>query len=1483
MSPPDTTGERPLTGPETVERARRLYAEAESLEAHHDRARYAEALKAFLAFVDAHRNPLEESAAEFALKLDEAAMALYRLSDSDLAARAIDAGLLYAPGSAALLHHKALVLLAQNRSVDQALPLVEQALSANPHDKSIWATKGDALRLLNRPAEAAEAYLHAQQLDATSMQYVEKALRLDPKNAIALRMKLQLAKAHGGDQQALDACEALLVTHPDDPELLIARAELLGSLGRGDAAIAAIQKAKQVRPDDPRVLFLSGRLLLQHQRADEAVGEFRAVLASKRSVDTGTLAEMADLIETMPGGAALALEARLKVRDLEPRNLSNLQAMRALAVATDQLELAQSACRAILEQSPGNLDAMRTLADLLLSEGKFDEAFAAFRDLLRTHPHELAEHKRALDAAQSAGRPELVIEFAQGVLAEDPDDRTALEVLAHALATRGDKSGAVSAIDGLLKHAPNDIALLQEKKRLLTDLKETEALGPVLDELFRLDPTQYDLALERGHFQLSLAYDHPEGSAEREAAARAALVSYERSSVDPALAGKSLLGIARASRLVRDTDRSIRSYQEFLDLPGQSRRSDVMKELGHALREVGRLTEAEEVYVQAIEFGLEDADLFWGAAEVLSQRNQDAKALRYVDLLLQREPENPLFLRRKGLLLLKAGRRTEALETLKRAIASAHGDPQVHFDVAEALSAHGLYADAVAFYRQGLELSPKHRPGRLALAETLHRAGRFNEVLPIVDALLREDPNDLGAWKARADAARSLQRATDLQYSLKAILLLEPHNASALQEKARLHLLQGEKTEAYECLAQLVDESGADLKDSTVYLQLGDLAAELGRVEEANRAYERAAQLDPGQLSEIAVRRGRLRLVAGRPDLALEVLDQTLSTLPAGTAKSVTALLLRAEILSALERPSEAQQVLEEVQRREPSSPIATAGIARSLLDQGKHAEAKEFLRNALPKVPPQPPLYLLLAEADAGLGSIPDAIETVKKGLEVLPKAPALWVRLGELSIAKEAWSEAAGAYAHALALDGQNAELHLRAGFVAEKLQHPNEALALYDRATQLAPSNKYAWSSRGVALLATGRPDEAQASFDRALALDSDFDAAKEGKKTSLQRTRESQVERYGREALLLEGRLKRPVTKNDLFVTLHVPFDLLEPVLAAIGRETPVDLERLTEAEMHDLEGASYQLITTALERRPEGIERRGFSLSDVALLSPPTATLAQIQRLFGYLRAVLEADLRPENLKLTPDVEELARKALALPEQQRTLFQLVRTLQVGLFRARLIKAVEATGTAVHAPLPALDLGQYSPEFQSVGEGGPEREYFAPENTPQATESAHAPAPAAAHGHHAATPPHRPSAGDRRQVRCVGCGGIATVIHECNAPICQHCIAEFHTCPKCGQPVGPTTSRPVGGPHPAPERAVAAEATKQPLTHALRSVFVRKPPAAKPSKPAAERAKPEPAAAPHPAARGAPEAEPAAEEPPPPPRPVRREKPDDEPRL
>jgi tetratricopeptide (TPR) repeat protein len=1470
--------------------AERLSQLAREYESHHDQAPHVEALKVFLAYVEEHRRSLAPHGEQLAPLMDEAAMTLYRLSQADLAGRAVEIGLGLAPNSATLMHHKALILLTQNRNLEYVLPLLDRAISVNPHDKAIWGTKGDALRLQGRPEAAIEAYLHAQQLDPGSMQYVERALKLNPQHGGALRAKLEVARAHGSERQALDACEALLRETPEDPELLLSKADVLVGLGQLEEATQTLERVRASRPSDARTSEVYARLLFALGRSEEALQECRRLLGARTPIDPVALSDLAERVGRAGTDPALALELRQRVHELDPRNVANLQSLRTLAVASGRLDLAIDACNALLDVSPKNLGAMRDLAELLLRAGKPDTAFQVYREMAHAHPKELIELRKAMVAAQSAERPELVREFAERILQESPEDLPAREQFASALVGSGRLAEALAAYDQLLAQKPGEVRYLLEKKQLLADLERTEDLPGVLDELFRLDPTRADIALERGNLYLARAYKLAEGSLDRATAARASMVSYERASLSAERRSSALLGLARAARIVHMPDRAVHAYTEFLALPGNDRRPDAHKELGHILRESNRFRDAEAEYAQAIQLGLEDLDLLWGEVEVLTQLNNEASALRYLDLLLLKDPENPRFLRRKGQLLLKAGRRTEALQALTGAVHAAQGDPHIYFEIAGALRAQGAYADAIQYYQQGLELDPKSRVGRLSFAEALLQAGRYDEVVPQVDRLLHEDPNDSGAWRVRADAYRALHRTPELLYSLKAILLLDPHNGPALLEKGRLHLADGQKPEAFEALQQFVSSGSPSTNDPPLLLELADLAVELGRMEEANKAYDRAANLDPALVPEVACRRARIRLQAGRPDLALELLDGL--KLPENVEMPLTAQLLRAEILGALERPADAQAVYSAIHQRDPKNREAVAGLARMLLDQGQPKEARELVRQAMPQMPADASLYLLAAEAESAQGSLPEAVTVLEQGVKALPQAVPLWNRLAEVFIRREDWPQASDALAHAMAIDPTSAELPLRAGFVAEKLGHQHEALALYERATQIAPSNKYAWSSRGVALLELGRPDEALPSFDRALSLDVDFEAAKEGRKAALQKTREGHIERFGRDALLLESRLGRPVTRNDLFVTLHVPYDLLEPVLSVLARTPRVELDALTEQQMHDLEAASCQLVTSALEHRPEGIERRGLALSDVAVLAPPSYSLGELQQLFGYIRTVLALDLRPENLTLTPEVEELARRALMLPEEQRTLFQLVRTLRVGLFKARVIKAVESAGGAVHAPLPSVDLTPFAPEFSTPAAGLPPAAEPTPRPEPPAAVEMESPAPEEtpelATTPLAATPAMFATPSVATGPRCVGCGGIASVVHQCGATLCQHCIAQYHTCPKCGQLVQAPNSRPIQGASVPPPAAAAPSST--PKSGGLRSIFGRSkaPPPGRSSPkaaPAPNRGPPSAAPAPRGAASPRVRAPPAAEEPPapPPPPPRPREKRDDEPRL
>ncbi len=577
-----------------LEDVRTLYRAAVDCQTGGDRGQEVALLKAFLAGVEGRANELVPSGEEVGPLLDDTAMQFNQLGQPVLALRAIDRALSFQPGSVPLLHHKALILLGQNKDLPEVLALVGHALQAAPNDRALWATRGDALKLLKRPGEAAEAYLRAQQLDATSTQYVRQGAAPRshrPQGAAnearprrSPRRRPQWARGRRRTPQGL-------ARRPGPPARSRAPPRLRGPT---DRSARRRHPLRGERPENDPANLLAIRLQFEGGPSEEGSVSARQLIGRTEAPDATTLGELSRLLEKP--APELALSARQRLAQVDAHNLQNLQALRSLAMRLDRVDAALAACQAILVSQPDNLDALAGVAELQVSEGHTDAALDSYRAIVKAQPQALVEHRKGLEFARSVHNDAAVREFAQAILAEDPSDVSAQLELARSYAAGGDTANALTAYDSLLTAHPGQLPYLLEKRNLLASSSDPAQLAPVLDELFRLDPTRTDLAIERGNLYLSLAYDFPEGSAERDQSARTALVSYERASTDAEAASVAELGIARASRLVADSDRAIRGYQAFLARDENATRNDVRKELGHALRETGRYAEAIEVY-----------------------------------------------------------------------------------------------------------------------------------------------------------------------------------------------------------------------------------------------------------------------------------------------------------------------------------------------------------------------------------------------------------------------------------------------------------------------------------------------------------------------------------------------------------------------------------------------------------------------------------------------------------------------------------------------------------------------------------------------------------------------------------------------------------------------------------------------------------------------------------------------------------------------
>lgn len=1305
--------------------------------------------------------------------LDRWAMRLQQLGANDLAQRATEISLALKPDAPVATARWIELQLSQGADPATLEPRMNAALAAHSKALPLLAARALLLEHTKGGAAAASAWMQCFTADSTNLRFIEAALRCAPGDTAAMGAMIRAVRSRDGPSVARETLDRYAKAPLERPELLLLRAELSLELGDFEGALAGLPSIPPEGPEGRRAAWMRVDALVSLGRTEEASPELLRLTGDAPSAEVERLQRAAETWETIDPRVARRLRHRIAA--LAPRNLANIDAWIRLCIPMEDPSERIAALEARLAIDPTHGPSWARLAEDREAAGDRAGALDAYRGLATTQP-EAISLAHALMLAREAGDTERVNFFGERV-AMLPPLKDASEIRALRLAGLTDRARA--HLERLRAAHPND-PLLAEERFLLLDV-ENDPLGsaPGLDEFYQQHPDRVDVAIARAHCYAQLAREAPEGSTERLEHAQTALSCWERCLTLETPTPERLREMARLERLLGHGARALERYRQLVAMPGGDALEGITLEYAQALLTASAWSELDHWLSPRIRAHERSPPTLWAEVEALTHLHRSEAALELLESLLASEPENPLYLRRKGELLLETGRRVEAMAAFRRAVQAAEGDPRTRWAIGEALRAQGAYLDAIEAYREGLSLAPRDRRGRLALGETLLLSGQAAAAFASADDLLHEDTEDLGAWRLRADAARALEKADELLYSLTALRRLAPQDRALIVELARCQADAGAVDEAFDELSHLEAPATPGTDWAQVCLLRGDLGLTLGRFEEAQKSLETAVQIDRSLQASVALRLARARLRAGRPDLALSTLDE--ASIGEGSTEGWQ---LRAEILTALERPSEARAAYTAWLAHDPGSPTAREGVARSLLDEGRASEALEFLQAQIAQGSPTERLYLLWSEAESALGHPEAAIAAIERGLAAFPEGPALWGRRGELAIRREDWSTASRAFAQALRSEPKNAEWLCAAASASQKQGRLSEAVAFLTTATETAGDRPALWAALGSALLADHRPVDALTSFERARQLDPTSEAARDGIRLAQEKLQMQRVERFAREGALLEARLGRPVTKNDLLVQLQVPLESLDAVMDYLGRSVPVDLHSLTPAEWEALESASFRLIVAALERRPAGIERRGLTLADVAVLSPPTAKLSEIQQLFGYVRAVLEADMDSDLPAPATPVEPLVRKALELPPEQRTLFGLVRQFGIGLYLARLIQQVDQTGGVSHPSPPPLDLGHYSPEFQAPPaetEGG--ERFFEPEVPASPALAPSSPLPRAHE-----EPPMPPALGATKgTARCLGCGGIAKLHHACGAPICSHCIEHFGTCPKCGSKV------------------------------------------------------------------------------------------------
>jgi predicted Zn-dependent protease len=261
--------------------------------------------------------------------------------------------------------------------------------------------------------------------------------------------------------EALAAIHAALGRTPQDPWLLVKKAEVLASLGRRGEAVVLLERVHRERPHNATI----------------AAALARACQAAGKHIKTDAL--FAAVLEQHPGHPG-ALRGWIDA-----------------ALALDDPHLALQRCQQALVQIPGDPDLREQQGSLLQRCQRPAEAAQVFQALAEAQPHRPLLRLRLAVALRLSGDPAGSLRICEQILQGEPTHRLALVNLIEAALAANDPGRALRGCAAALQHHPADPQVRLQQARAYQRAGNPTAAEPLLNDILREQPQHLGAALAR--------------------------------------------------------------------------------------------------------------------------------------------------------------------------------------------------------------------------------------------------------------------------------------------------------------------------------------------------------------------------------------------------------------------------------------------------------------------------------------------------------------------------------------------------------------------------------------------------------------------------------------------------------------------------------------------------------------------------------------------------------------------------------------------------------------------------------------------------------------------------------------------------------------------------------------------------------------------------------------------------------------------------
>jgi tetratricopeptide (TPR) repeat protein len=724
---------------------------------------------------------------------------------------------------------------------------------------------------------------------------------------------------------------------------------------------------------------------------------------------------------------------------IDPRSAKARYLNGEAAERRGELREALGSYQAAIELDPDYSAARAAVGRVLVFGGAADRALTVIAPGLTRHPDE-----PQLLTARGAARAQLgdlngAIADAEHALKVAPDDENALALLASLYQRQGEAPRAVALVAEAVGRHPNSIDLRQVLAGLYLATADNGRAEEQLKAIIALAPRELP-----HRYQLALFYERT-GNPD---AARHVLEEAVQAFPTSSIAKLALVDFVAGKHSPRQGEQLLRSY-----IAREPDNDDLRLGLGALLQRSGAARQAQAAYEEIVSrdphgrAALLARDRI-AAIELAGGRIDAARTLLAVALADNPTDNDALIM--SGEIALGRDDPDAAIGDFRAVLRDQPNALNVERALARAYVANGENALAEETLRAALQAAPNDLAVRSDLAQLLVQGGRADAAASLLEEAVRRSPEDAAAraalvraYLAKGDLTAARTAAQDLE-NLKPAAALGPYLA-------------------------------------------GVVARQQDRPDESERNFERALQLDPGDLDALG---GLTSLELARGHQAAALAD--VRAFAAAHAGNAAALNLLGELLIATRDYPGAIGQLKQAVALAPRWPTPYHNLARACRAAQDAAGAASAYPAGLKQVPSDPLLVAGLAELYEQQGRVAEAIAVYEDLLAHRPHATLAANNLAMLLVtyrtdrrsldqARELSAAFSGSDSGAL-LDTN--------GWVRLKLGDLTDALPALERAAGHSPDSRVIRYHLAVAELKAGQRDKARENLETALSGSGSF---------------------------------------------------------------------------------------------------------------------------------------------------------------------------------------------------------------------------------------------------------------------------------------------------------------------------------------------------------------------------------------------------------